>query len=244
MDIKHGKLEEYMSKKKRILFAPADDKNWELFGKQFINSLRKFHDEGNLPFLRVDNTTNDPHFFYRAKPIIARELMKEYETVIGADIDQVICGDISFIWNENEYFDVGVVMNDPSYPINLWDISPDGRYYNNGLVVMQSPEFVDHWHRLCFSPHFERYQFREQDLLNILCSDYHNYKVKWLEEKDFYGEQAKPFWAKAKMVEDKIMIGDAELKVIHFGGGNIPNKGNFKIKFQPEVVKRIEELIT
>ena len=188
-------------KKKRIVFVPADNNHLEEF-KKFENSLRKFHDEENLPLLRFDNTTGDPKFWYRAKPIIARELIKEYETVIGMDSDQIICGDISEIWNDSEYFDVGVVMNDPSYPIGLWDISPNPNthYYNNGLVVLRSKEFVDHWHRLCFSSHFERYQFREQDLLNILCSDYHNYKVKWLEEKDFYGEQAKPFLTQAKMI--------------------------------------------
>ena len=110
------------------------------------------------------------------------------------------------------------------------------------IPVIQSRFGILH-HRLCMSRHFNNYQFREQDLLNILCSDYHNYKVKWLEEKDFYGEQAKPFWAQAKLVGNKIMVGEHEIKVIHFGGGNIPNKGNFRIRFQPEIVKRIEELI-
>ena len=228
--------------KKRVVFVPADSNNDKFF-QQFKNSLRKFHSEEDLPLLRFDNPTSDPYFFYRAKPIIARELIKEYETVIGADADQIVCGDISSIWNESEYFDIGVVMNDPTYPIKLWDISPPNRYYNNGLVVLRSREFIDHWHRLCFSEHFNHYQFREQDLLNILCSDYHNYKVRWLEEKDFYGEQAKPYWAKARLIDNKIMIGTAQLKIIHFGGGNIPNKGNFRIRFQEDVVKKIEELI-
>ena len=229
-------------KKKRVAFCPADNNNLKFF-EQLEKSLRKFHPEEHLPLLRFDNPTGDPLWWYRATPILARELLKEYETVIKCDADQIICGDISSIWNESEVFDVGVVMNDPLYPIGLWDISPLGRYYNNGLVVLKNREFVDHWYRLCFSPHFDRYQFREQDLLIILCSDYHNYKVKWLEEKDFYGEQAKPYWAKAKLEGDKIMHEGHEIKVIHFGGGNIPNKGNFRIKFQPEVVERIEWLI-
>ena len=228
--------------KKRVAFCPADQNN-EKFFQQLQTSLRKFHSEEDLPLLRFDNTRGDPKFWYRATPILARELLKEYETVIKMDSDQIICGDISKIWNETEYFDVGVVMNDPSYPIGLWDISPQSRYYNNGLVVLRSKEFIEHWYRLCFTSHFDRYQFREQDLLNILCSDYFNYKVKWLEEKDFYGEQAKPYWAKAKLEENKIMYDGHEIKMIHFGGGNIPNKGNYRIKFQPEVVAKIEELI-
>ena len=236
-------------KKKRILAIPASNDYWEKFGKQFVNSLRKFHDEEHLPVLRMDNTGNDPKFFYRAKPIIGRELLKEYETVILADVDQIVCGDISDIWNEQDVFDVGVVMNDPMYRIGLWDITPQDKYYNNGLVVLRSPEFVEHWYRLCMGRHFDNYQFREQDLLNLLCSDYHNYRVKWLEEKHFFGEQAKPFWAKAELVGDKIVykepnkLTEHEIKVIHFGGGNEANKGNYKIRFQENVVKRIEELI-
>ena len=228
--------------KKRAIFVPADNNHLEEF-KRFEASLRKFHSEEDLPLLRFDNPTSDPLFWYRAKPILARELIKEYETVIGMDSDQIVCGDISYIWSESNYFDVGVVMNDPSYPIGLWDISPQGKYYNNGLVVLRNEKFIEHWYRLCMSRHFGSYQFREQDLLNILCSDYFDYKVKWLEEKDFYGEQAKPHWPKAKMVGDKIMIENVELKIIHFGGGNIANKGNFQTRFQPDVIGRIEWLI-
>lgn len=225
--------------KKRVAFCPADQNN-EKFFQQLQTSLRKFHSEEDLPLLRFSDTRNDPHFWYRATPILARELLKEYEIAIKLDADQIICGDISEIWNETDYFDVGVVLNDPSYPINLWDITP---YYNNGLVVLKSPEFVEHWYKLCFGPHFLNYQFREQDLLNILCSDYHNYKVKWLEQKDFYGEQAKPYWPLAKLIGNKIVVDNHEIKVIHFGGGNIPNKGNYRIRFSPEVCQRIDELI-
>lgn len=228
--------------KRRIAFCPADNKN-EQFYQQLVKSLRKFHSEEELPLLRFDNPGADLRFWYQATPIIAKELLKEYKTVIKLDADQIICGDISRIWDESDYFDVGVVMNDPSYPIRLWDISPGSRYYNNGLVVIRSREFVEHWHRLCMSRHFDNYQFREQDLLNILCSDYFNYKVKWLEEKDFYGEQAKPYLTKSYLKDGKIFIGDAQLKVWHAGGGNVPNKGNFRIRFPKDVSDFIETLI-
>lgn len=230
---------------RKVVAVPSDTNHEEEFQK-FVKSLRKFHSEEELPIIRFDGAKElplDPHFFYRATPIIAKKLIDEYDLVIKMDSDQIVCGDLSYLWSDDS-FDVGVVMNDPNYPIPLWDISPGSRYYNNGLVVLRSKEFVDHWLRLCMSPHFGNYQFREQDLLNILCSDYHNYKVKWLEEKDFYGEQAKPYWVQARVEGDKIMIGPAELKVIHFGGGNIPNKGNYRILFQKEVSDHITKLIT
>ena len=224
-------------KKPRVIFVPADANN-EQFYQQFKNSLRKFHSEEELPLVRISETGSDPNFWYRAKPIIAKKLIEEYETVIGADADQVITGDLSDIWTGD--FDVGVVQNDPNYPIQLWDIAP---YANNGLVVMKNKEFIEHWFRLCHTQHFNNYQFREQDLLNILISNYHNYKVRWLEDKAIYGEAGKPRWADARMDGDKIKVDDIELKVIHFGGGNAPDKGNFKIRFQPKVVERIQWLI-
>lgn len=211
--------------------------------KRLKNSLRKFHSEEELPLYLIDEketkTIPDEHFFYRATPIIGHKFLQNYDVVIKLDADQIITGDISHVWEGD--FDVATVLNDPSYPIQLWDIHP---YYNNGLTVMKSKEFVKHWLDLCYSEHFDRYQFREQDLLNILCSNYFKYKVKCLDsEEHIYGEFAKPNWAKFRMVENKIMLDKQQLHVIHFGGGNAPDKGNYRIKFHESVVKHIEKLI-
>lgn len=230
--------------KPRVAFCPADKNNEEHFIK-LQNSLRKFHSEEELPLIRYELLeVNDPHKWYRATPMIAMQLLEEYETVIKLDADQIILGDISHIWNIDA--DVGVVLNDPNYPIAVWDIGPQfgSPYFNNGLVVMKNKEFVANWWRLCNSFHFDRYQFREQDILNILASDYLNYRVDCLDLGDkVHGELAKGLWAQARLEGDKVMIGDKQLVVIHFGGGNDPSKGNYRIKFQNDVVKRIEELI-
>lgn len=230
-------------KKKRIAFVPADDRNWELYGKKLLNSLRKFHSEEQLPLVRIDKPADDPMWFYRAKPIIAKELLEQYEIVIGMDADQIVTGDLSDLWRESEgNFDVGTVLNDPTYPIQIWDIQP---YFNNGLVVMKSKEFVDHWLRLCYTPHFDRAQFREQDMLNILCSDYFNYRVKCFDYSDkIYGEFAKPSWIHAELKDNKIMINNRQLNIIHFGGGaGSPDKGNYRLRFQTSVVKYIDSLV-
>ncbi len=149
---------------KKIIFVPCDqsERN-QKFLKQFTNSLRKFHPDIEL---RVFDNPNpqDKDFWYRAKPIIACQLFDEgYEVVIGADADQIILGSLSDIIDDTEDYDVGVVLNDPSYPIRVWDIQP---IVNNGLVVLKSKAFAEHWKRLCFTPHFPNYQFREQDLLD------------------------------------------------------------------------------
>jgi lipopolysaccharide biosynthesis glycosyltransferase len=229
-----------MAKKKICIFVPADANNDRYF-TMFEKSLRKFHSEENLPLLRYDNQSGDPNFWYRAKPLIASKLLEEYETVIGADADQIILAPLTEIIDDTDAYDVGVVLNDASYKIQLWDIAP---YFNNGLVVMKSKAFADHWLRLCMSPHFNTYQFREQDLLNILCSDYHNYQVKCFDTmQKVYGEAAKSRWIEAKMVDDKVMIGETQLMIYHSGGGNTPDKMKYHLRFQPEVAKYMDGLI-
>lgn len=226
-------------KKPRIAFTPADNNNLPLFNN-LEKSLRKFHTEEELPLIRYDNRPTVKDFFYKATPLIARELIDEYETVIKLDADQIILGPLNELW-EGEDWDVKTVLNDPTYPIMTWDIQP---YFNMGLVVMRSKEFIEHWYRLCMSEHFSRYQFREQDLFNILCSDYLNYKIVCLDTGDkFYGEFAKSAWPQFHMEGDKVMAEGKELRVVHFGGGNDPGKGNFRTRFQEDVVKRIEVLI-
>ena len=186
--------------KQRVLaFTIADDNNLQYYEK-LKNSLKYWHPDLELRLIGGTELQGllqkDPQFFYRATPALAWNFIKDYDVVIKADCDQVITGDISHTWQGD--FDIAVVNNSnprelKKYPVSVWNIHPLS-YLNCGFVVMKSQAFIDHWLGLCTSPHFLNYQFREQDLLNILCSDYHNYKVKWLEEKDFYGEQAKPYW--------------------------------------------------
>lgn len=229
---------------KQCIFVPADDSERnKKANEMFTNSLRKFHKDIELRFFPNPNPA-DVDFWYRAKPIIASQLFKEgYDTIIGMDNDQIITGSLDDILNDTDTYDVGVVQNDPTYPIGVWDITHPN-YFNNGLVVLKSKEFVDHWLKLCMSSHFKKYQYREQDLLNALCSDYYNYKVKRLDSSQkVYGEVVKPQWINATVKDGKICLQDAQICVIHFGGGNTPDKFNYRIKFQEDVVKRIEELI-
>lgn len=224
---------------KTIVAIPCDSspKNQGML-KNLLNSLRHFHPDLDI---RIFDTNGDPNFWYRATPTIALQLFNEgYERIIKMDADQIVVGSLEDILNDETDFDAGLVFNDPSFVINLWDIHP---YFNNGLVVLRSKAFVEHWLKLCMSPHFNTYQFREQDLLNILASDYMNYKIKPLDGLKVYGECAKPFWPQFKMVEGKVVFDDKQLCVIHFGGGNTPDKGNYRLRFAPDVVEFIETLI-
>lgn len=234
---------------KRIIAIPCDqsEKN-QKFLSGLLNSLKKFNPEIEV---RVFDNPNpeDKNFWYRSKALIATQLFKEgYEEIGLFDADQVILGDISEIFDGD--FDIASVANDPTYPIGVWDIGLQfgTPYFNNGLVVLKSKEFAQHWNRLNHSAHFDRYQFREQDTQNILVSDYFNYKNKPLDGEKIYGEFGKPFWPTAKLVDGKVMMDvngeQKQLVVVHWGGGaNDLTKGNYRLKFSPEMVKYIEEII-
>lgn len=237
-----------MQKNKIIAFTIADDTNMP-YAEKMLSSLRKFHTEAELPVEVIKGDVlngalaRDPMFFYRATPIIAGQLIEKYETVIKLDADQIITSDLNHILEDKDVFDVGTVLND--LPLRVWDVES---YYNCGLVVMKNPDFIKHWHRLCYTNHFNNYQYKEQDILSLLTSDYFNYKTKCYDLGErINGLIAKPFWPKCYMDGDKIMLdtplGKKQLSVIHFAGGNDPNKGNYKIRFKEDVIKRIDELI-
>lgn len=227
--------------KRRAFYTIADEKYEEEY-KRLEKSFKKYNPDAELIRFNGEDAreTKDHMIFYRATPHFAKVMFdRGYDEIAKLDSDQIILGNLDHIW-EGDY-DVATVLNDPTYKIMTWDIEP---YFNNGFVVIKSQAFAAHWLRLCHSIHFDRYQFKEQDLLNILASDYMQYKVRCLDLSDkAHGEFAKPFWTKAKVEKDKIMIEGKQLLVIHFGGGEGANKGNYKIKFQEDVVKFLDDLL-
>jgi hypothetical protein len=126
-------------------------------------------------------------------------------------------------------------------------------YVNCGFVVLRSNEFVKHWLDLCYTPHFDRYQMREQDLLNILVY-YGNYKVKMLDNSNkWHGLISKHYWINMKLEDDKLILPkneewpqdeNKEIVCIHWAGGNLPNKMNFNTAFKEDVAKWLTKLTT
>ena len=257
-------------KKPVIVFTAYDEANAK-FGENLRKSLRKFHSEEELPLYEVTGdelktyVADDPLFFYRQKPIIAEKLLKEYEVVIGLDADQIILGDISYIWKTKDY-DVAGVLNfnrvdaEKFGALQGWGIHPM-EYLNCGLVAMRSEKFVHDWLVWCFSPQFDRLQYKEQDGLNALV--YHgNWNVRVLDHMDkqggnesWWGLIAKADYPRAILKNKEVFIPkgegetpfppqDVSLKVIHFGEGNSnPQKGNYRMLFNQDVIDFIDNLL-
>jgi hypothetical protein len=243
--------------KKVIAFTIADANNLKYY-EMLKNSLRKFHSEEELPLKLISandlesRIKKDPAFFYRATPIVAKTLLDEYEYVIKLDADQIITGKLDELWSGD--FDAAVVNNfNPreykNYPYTILNIHPFA-YVNCGLVVMKSKSFVEWWEKSCFSTLFGGLQMREQDMLNIMVHS-NNYNIKKLDEGDsFWGLASKGYWPNIIMREkDLVLPKDSEwpdkdkvIRVLHWAGGNEPNKMHYQTKFQPEVVKRLDFL--
>lgn len=250
---------------KVVVFVVADNKNLKHY-KVFEKTLRYFHPDVDLVLFGENeiNATKDPHIFYRAKPYFAKFLFEQgYTRVIGADADQIVLGDLSFLLSTDD-FDIGTVLNfnptdiEKYGPITVGGIPPD-QYYNNGLVVMRNPEFVQRWLDLCYHPHFQNYQFREQDFLNILAH-YGGYTVRCFDNEDgtndyaaWHGLLNKGQGNRMVVQDDKVIlpantngypIKDVEVKVYHYAGGNNePDKGNFRLHFSEEVVQFIDKML-
>lgn len=253
-------------KKPIIAFTIADETNLP-YAKLFINSLRKFHSEEELPLKlygpeEIKDLARDPNFFYRATPQIAKDLIKEYDTVLKFDCDQLVLGDLKHILSLKDY-DAGVVYNlnrvdPPMYgEVGLATIAPS-EYFNNGFVAIKSEAFVKHWWKLCNVGHFQRMPYREQGFLNIL-GHYGDYKVRCFDDYDpvygysaWHGLRAKGEGMKMKVHDGKVILPksedgypdrDKEIKLYHWGGGNTPNKLNYRTVFSDEVVEFIDGLV-
>lgn len=249
--------------KPRVMFTIADVKNMPMAIK-LRNNIRKFHSEEELPFIIIDeekiNSYKDPAFFYRATPIIAAELIKEYELVIKMDADQIVFSPLNHIWEHDDY-KVGTVLNinrvDPArFGFVTTSVIDPAEYYNCGLVAIKSERFIKHWLDLCYSKYFDRLQYREQDLLNIICH-FGDYEVKCFDRYDqinnvsaWWGLVAKGETMKMVKYDKGVFLPrgqdgypdrDTDIKVFHYAGGGNEIK-NYRIIFNEEIISYIDWL--
>lgn len=275
--------EEKTDKKPVVVFTTASKPNLK-YAIPLIKSLRKFHDwpiilytdETNPDLLpKNDNITiadltpymADPQFFYRQKPILSEPLLDEYELVIGMDSDQLVLGDLSYALETKDY-DIATVLNANRFDTQFYPVVDLQRigifpieYFNAGTTFIRSKKFAHIWQVNCFTPQFERMQYREQDILNIMCY-FGNWNIRCLDLPDplpenpnhgFWGLISKGELTNAFLKDDKIMIPkgegetpfppeEKELKIVHMAGGQGVPKDNWGAFFSPEVMDRINEL--
>jgi len=242
---------------KSVVFTIADEKNLP-WAKMCETSFKKFHPD--IPFIiygdkEIKETgIPTPYFFYLSTPYYARQLIKEYDQCLKIDADSIVTAPLEIL-ESPENFDVGVVFNWTrdaiSNSVKVWDITPQG-YFNNGFVVFRNDELIEHIWKLCNEKFFVNYQFREQDMLNIVCY-YGNYKVKVLDMGDsWYGLRSKSEWNKAVMRDGYITLPkgkdmfperDKVIRCIHWAGGEQGVKMNYHAYFNDECSAYLDTLV-
>lgn len=265
-----------VGKKKVVFFTVALDEPHALEAQKMVKSLRRFHptedlvvfDKGSFDRMGGVIGDNDPirNDLLRLTPFFARTLIKDYETVIRLDADQVILGDLNYLI-DSEY-DVGTVLNinrvDPSQyqTVQFQGIAPN-EYYNCGLVAMRSETFINHWYNLCKSKYFPRLRYGEQDVLNILthycgyrtrCFDHYDDKGKYYAWHGLVakgeGMRMKMQFSKGKwnvvLPPDKNNYPDRQLliKAYHWAGGGFEKRWNYRVHFSDEVIHYIDWLLS
>jgi hypothetical protein len=265
-----------MVRKKLAFFTVALNEDNAKYAQMMIKTFKRFHpdeemilcDKGAFDKLgaKMEGPDND---MMRLTPLFAKELLKEYETVVRLDADQLILGNLNHIINST--CDVGTVLNinrvDPAQYgfVQFQGIAPN-EYYNCGLVLMrgeQGRRFCDNWWRLCKSKYYDRLQYREQDLLNILAH-FGDYNVQCFDHSDepkkyfaWHGLVAKGegmrmkvvgTWPKSKVIlePDKGNYPDhtTTIKAFHWAGGGGEKKMNYRVMFCDQVIDYIEFLLS
>ena len=222
-------------KKDHIFYTVAgNDENME-YARMMVNSLKKFHPDSPIKIFDAQDIAERGGMeqnYYKLTPLIARELITEYKTVVRLDADQIILGDLNYVLTMP--YDIGTVLNinrvDPAKYgyIGLLGNVPNpqtgaytflvrpNEYYNCGFVSMRSEDFVEHWWELCNSPFYDRLQYREQDLLNYLttfgryktlCFDNFNLKDNYYA---WHGLCSKGEWHRAIMKDDDVILPKGE----------------------------------
>lgn len=252
-----------MNKKKKAVFFTIADENNLKWAKGLKRSFKHFHPDVDFhiygPDYVADALKQDPDFFYKATPWIARDELKKYALAVKVDADSAVCATLDRIIDDESY-QIGAVNNYNEYDaerfglVNVWDIPPQ-LYVNCGLVAMRDRDFVEHWWTLCNRPNFKNYRYREQDLLNIMLQ-YGDYQwVNFDSDGDsLYSLASKTYWQGLE-VDDKgdivlpIIDGNTKekvqeikIRVIHWAEGNTPHKMNFGLRFPQKVADRLNTL--
>lgn len=242
-----------MDRHKIVCFTIADSQNQQ-YADLLVNSFKHFHPD--VTFIVYDqkyldniNYRSIDSFFYKATPFFAKELIKKYELVVKIDADSLVVGPLDDVFDDSSYDVAGVLNNNRLEPLVTCLNVPPELYLNCGLVAMRSREFIDHWWTLCHRFFFNQFQYREQDLLNILCL-YGNYNIACLDNGDkWYGLNSKSEWGRFEVKQNRLICPPdpryntitKNIRVIHAAGGNT-EKWQWSRQFKPEVVNYLKTI--
>ena len=251
-----------------IAYVFGNDHKIVSFGTfKMISSFKHYHPDIPL-YILTENEINKeaqtvvPMSMAYLNPLMTRTIADDYDLVVHIDSDVIVTDRLDEIL-EGDY-DVAVARNNadqktagcgPAYHL-------DGKvdvfqYANAGIVASTKKEFWDDWVALN-QKNFNKYGMHEQDNLNILLAS-GKYKVKWLDppEKPLYYNIASAYgdpkwgghpekhwesWERIELKDEKLWLDGKLIKLLHYAGGNTPDKFNFTKHFSDEVTDHLKAI--
>lgn len=245
----------YFEVKKIGAFTVAYGKPENLaYAGMMINSFKKFHPDIPVTIFTDSDVEaiKDPNKTYRMYAMFGMQMAKQYENVLQIDSDSIVTGDLSHIFDDdvelacplnNNLIDPKLVIHDIPYQV----------YVNAGFVYAKGQRFWSWWNELNHRIYFNRYQYGEQDTLNLIFH-YGDLKSKILDYDygdRWHGLVHKGQWHKMILKDNEIILpkqdgvcdNDKSIRVIHWAGGQV-QKMNFHTFFSEDIVKRLQYLIS
>jgi hypothetical protein len=235
---------------------------------KMMASFNRFHPDIPLYMLTEKEINKEvqtvvPMSLAYLNPLMTRTIADDYDLVVHIDTDIVVCDRLDEIL-EGDY-DVAVARNNADQgsagcgtPHNLYGNVDVFKYANAGIVASTKKEFWDDWVELN-QKNFNKYPMHEQDNLNELLST-GKYDVKWLDPPDAplyyniasaYGDVEKwngrwdkhwESWERIELKDGKLWLDNKLIKMLHYAGGNTPDKFNLTKHFSDEVTEHLKDL--
>lgn len=225
--------------------------------RKLINSIKHFYPEMHFYVFSSEAifmSFDSPHVTWLTLAAhFCKQLADQYDLVVHIDADSVIVGeldelllgdyDIAGVRNNNDY---GMAGCSGPFLRDRPPVNPNigiNDFLNAGLVASTKLGFWTEWDYLN-SVHAKYYGTGEQVILNDIAYS-GRYKLKVLDPIDsnvYYGTSQLSgilshwdSWKNVKLVDNKLMLNNKQIKVLHHAGGSKFPKLQFQELFTKEV---------
>ena len=221
----------------------------------FEKSFEKYHPD--IPLFVIGDSEisklkeiNPSLDLYKLKASAAKLFYNDYDLVVNIDADHFIFGrldeilkgdyDVAAPSNFNTYENVSLSIT--SYLNNSYNIVPEERYIQAGIVASTKKEFWDTYEAASLK-HANNMTCRDNDVLNMVI-EFGNFKFKLLDggwglndpdRSSFYGCSSLALEDKINIIENIPTLYDKPVKCYHVARGAV--KPKFTTLFNEEVSK-------
>lgn len=225
----------------------------------FVKSFKHFHPDiplfvlGDVEISKLMEETPGLDF-YKLKATAARLFYNDYDLVVNIDadhfifsrLDEILEGDydVAAPSNYNNYENVSLSIN--SYRNNVYNIVPELKYIQAGLIASTSKEFWKTYEKASLL-HANDMTCRDNDVLNLVLQ-FGNFNFKLLDggwalddpnRKAFYGCSSLSIEKECVLIDNSPHIRNIPLKCYHVARGG--SKPKFTQLFNPEITNWLYE---